>query len=318
MQMNARSEVWQLISALTVATAVLLVTLAVGYYAYRADDVLGHGPLPSGTSGAEAYTITLLVGVLGVLTGGMTVVGLVHTRGLTGRFYGVPYGIVVVVLLLALLVPLRRFGVDPWGGLSPFLVSVPARMVIGTTLGVVLLSGLGPILVPFGWRGQGRDITDGLASAGVGGIAGRFTSSGWRVLSYMQEEAKRFEHAFMGTEHLLLAMVREPRSLAAKTMVNLGVDLEEVRIHVERILSRRGSLYTGTGGLTTRCRRAIEEAVRLAGQMGHRTVGTGHLLRGLLNETEDAASQTLERMGVAAVLVAEELERLGYETEQTA
>jgi ATP-dependent Clp protease ATP-binding subunit ClpC len=132
----------------------------------------------------------------------------------------------------------------------------------------------------------------------------------------MQEEAKRFEHAFMGTEHLLLAMAREPQSLAAKCLVNLGADLEEVLIQVERVLGRRGALYTGAGGLTTRCQRVIEQAAQLARESDNRTVGTGHLLRGLVAEPEDAASQLLDRMGVTAARVAKELERLGYDTEE--
>ena len=316
MQTNDRSEVWELLSALAVAAVVLVAALVVGYYAYRIDQVLGHGPLPSSASAGGAYALTLLTALLSVGAGGVAVVGLVHTRGLTGRFHWFSYAIVVIVLALALLAPLARFGVDTWGGLSPFLVSVPARAVMGVMLGLVVFSGLGHTFVPMAWRGQ--TAVREAATAGVGGIAGRFTPSAWRVLSHMQEEAKRFEHAFMGTEHLLLALVREPQSLAARAMVNLGVDLEEVRVHIERVLGRRGSLFTGTGGLTARCRRVIEEAARLATQRGDRIVGTGHLLRGMLGESEDAASQILERMGVAPVLAAEEMERLGYETEEPA
>ena len=313
--MSARSDAWQLLSALGIAVVVLLVTLGVGYYAYRADEVLGHGPLPSSVSGGGAYVITVLVGALAVIVGGVAVVGLTQTRLITGRFYWLPHGIVVAVLLAVLLVPLQQFGTEPWGGLALFLVSVPTRMVLGVALGFLVFSGIGPILIPLRWRRIGEASTRS-APAAIGGLAGRFTPSAWRVLSHMQEGAKRFEHAFMGTEHLLLAMVQEPQSLAARAMVNLGVDLEEVRFQVERVLGRRGALYTGAQGLTARCRRVIEQAARLARESDNRTVGTGHLLLGLMLEPEDAASQLLDRLGVAAGRVDEELGRLGYDTEE--
>lgn len=319
--MNTRTDIWQLVSALVIAILLLLVAFGVGYYADQADEVLGHGPLPSSVTGSEAYLITLFLSLLSIVAGGLTVVGLSQTRGLTGRFYWLSQGIVLVVLTGTLLIPLQRFGIEPWAGTPLFLVSVPTRMVLGVILGFVALSTLGSQLIPFSWRGTSAgNYGSGLVSAGVsgGGIAGRFTPSAWRVLSYMQEEARRFEHGFMGTEHLLLAIVKEPQSLAARTLVNLGGDLEEIRINLERVLGRRGSLYTGGGGVTARCRRSIEEAARFAGQMGNRTVGTGHLLRGLLVETEDAVSQLLGRMGVSSEVVADELERLGYETEEIA
>jgi hypothetical protein len=318
--MNTRTDIWQLVSAIVIAIFLLLVAFAVGYYADQVDEVLGHGPLPSSVTGSEAYLITLFLALLSVVAGGMTVIGLSQTRGLTGRFYWLAQGLVLIILTLTLLIPLRRFGVEPWAGMPLFLVSVPTRMVLGVILGFVTLATLGPQFVPFAWRGKISSYGSGLVSAGVsgGGISGRFTPSAWRVLSYMQEEARRFEHGFMGTEHLLLAIVKEPQSLAARALVNLGGDLEEIRINLERILGRRGSLYTGGGGVTAKCRRSIEEAARFAGQMGNRTVGTGHLLRGLLVETEDAVSQLLARMGVSGEVVADELQRLGYETEEIA
>ena len=132
----------------------------------------------------------------------------------------------------------------------------------------------------------------------------------------MQEEAKRFEHGFMGTEHMVLGMVRERQGLAARSMVNLGVDLEALRSQMEGIIGRRGSLYTGSVGLTRRCRRVIEHAARLARDSSRRTVGTGHLLHSMMIDPEDAAGQLLESMGASANRVADELRRLGYDTEE--
>ena len=304
--------------AIGISVLVLLVIVAVAYYAYRADGILGHGPLPSSTSAAGAYTITLLVALLGILVSGLTYFVITQTGTLTGRFSWLPYVLVGGVLLLLLLVPLGRFGTEPWGGLPAFLVSVPTQLVAAAGLGVLVFHGLGVSLLPASWRARavGATATAAAGNPVIQGLPGRFTPSAWRVLAYMQEEAKRFEHGFMGTEYLLLGMARERQSLAAKALVNLGVDLETVRTQMEAMVGRRGSLYTGGGGLTRRCQRVIEYSARLARGSGRRTVGTGHLLHSLMTDPEDAAGQLLEGMGVNANRVEEELQRLGYDLEE--
>ena len=316
--MTQRSGVWQVVSAVVISVIVMLVLLGAIYYAYRADGTLGHGPLPSSASSSTAYAITLVVALLAVLSAVVAYVGVTQTRALTGRFYWLPYVLVGVLLLLLLLMPLRPFGSESFIGVPDFLVSVPAQVLAGVALGFLVLNSLGASLVPVDWRGQA---TGAAASARVGapirGLPGRFTPSAWRVLGYMQEEAKRFEHGFMGTEHLLLGMVRDRQSLAGRTMVNLSIDLDDIRTQVEGIIGRRGSLYTGAVGLTRRCRRVIEQAARLARESGRRTVGTGHLLQSLMTDPDDAAGQLLESLGVTNKRVADELRHLGYETEET-
>jgi hypothetical protein len=316
--MNQRSAVRQVASAVVISVIVVLVLFGAIYYAYRADGALGHGPLPSSASSSTAYAITLVVAFFAVLSAVVAYVGVTQTRGLTGRFYWLPYILVGVLLLLVLLLPLHRFGSESFIGVPDFLVSVPAQVLAGVALGFLVLNNLGANFVPVGWRGQSTGAT---ASASVKvpirGLPGRFTPSAWRVLGYMQEEAKRFEHGFMGTEHLLLGMIRERQSLAGRTMVNLSIDLDDIRTQVEGIIGRRGSLYTGAVGLTRRCRQVIEQAARLARESGRRTVGSGHLLQSLMTDPHDAAGQLLESIGVTDKRVADELRHLGYETEET-
>jgi hypothetical protein len=313
-----RSSWWYLVGAVSVSVVVLAVLTGTAYFAFRADEVLGHGPLPSAASDGRAYAVTLLMALLGIVAGGVTHIGLVQTRGLTGRFYWVVFVLVVGVLLLVLLLPLRRFGLDPWASVPVFLVVVPAQIIAAVVLGFVVFSRLGPSLTPGRWRGQAKGGTAASRpTTAIRGLPGRFTPSAWRVLSHMQEEAKRFEHGFMGTEHMLLGMVRERQALAARALVNLGVDVDAVRSQVEGIIGRRGALVTGAGGLTRRCRRVIEQSARLARDSGRRTVGTGHLLQSLMTDPEDASGQMLESMGVTESRVAEEMRHLGYETEET-
>ena len=150
---------------------------------------------------------------------------------------------------------------------------------------------------------------------GVGGgeqISGELKA----VLEDAQQRAVTMRDDYTSTEHLLLGIARERQALAAKALVNLGVDLETVRTQMEAMVGRRGSLYTGGGGLTRRCQRVIEYSARLARGSGRRTVGTGHLLHSLMTDPEDAAGQLLEGMGVNANRVEEELQRLGYDLEE--
>jgi hypothetical protein len=99
-----------------------------------------------------------------------------------------------------------------------------------------------------------RSRKGGQAGGGaVKGLPGRFTPNAWRALSNMQQEAQRFEHAYMGTEHLLLGMLRDTRSQGARVIVNLGADPANIRSQLEGVIGRRGSLYTGASGMTRRC-----------------------------------------------------------------
>ena len=131
-------------------------------------------------------------------------------------------------------------------------------------------------------------------------MAGRFekfSERARRVLTLAQEEAKYFNHNYIGTEHILLGLVREEEGVGAKVLGNLGVGLSKVRSAVEFIIGRGEKPSTGEIGLTPRAKRVIELAIDEARHLGHNYIGTEHLLLGLLREGEGEAT---EGRGVAA------------------
>jgi ATP-dependent Clp protease ATP-binding subunit ClpA len=127
----------------------------------------------------------------------------------------------------------------------------------------------------------------------------RFTVRARRVLTLAHEEALRFQHNYIGTEHLLLGLVRESEGVAAKALANLGVELFQVRGQVETIIGRGQQQATGQIGLTPRAKKVIELAVDEARQLNHHYIGTEHLLLGLMREGEGIATGVLESLGVA-------------------
>jgi len=126
----------------------------------------------------------------------------------------------------------------------------------------------------------------------------KFTERARKVLSLAQEEAQRLKHNYIGTEHLLLGLVREGEGVAAKVLSNLGVDLKEARNTVEVIIGRGNRVVLGEIGLTPRAKKVIELAVDEARRMNHHYIGTEHLLLGLVREGEGIAAGALESMGV--------------------
>ena len=126
----------------------------------------------------------------------------------------------------------------------------------------------------------------------------KFTERARRVLSLAQEEAQRFQHNYIGTEHLLLGLVREDEGVAAKVLHDLGVDLQKVRSSVEDIIGRGGRIVLGEIGLTPRAKQVIELAVDEARRMNHHYIGTEHLLLGLIREGEGIAAGVLKSQGV--------------------
>jgi ATP-dependent Clp protease ATP-binding subunit ClpA len=126
----------------------------------------------------------------------------------------------------------------------------------------------------------------------------KFTERARKVLSYAQEEAQRFQHNYIGTEHLLLGLVREGEGVAAKVLNNLGVELYKVREAVEFIIGRGDRIVLGEIGLTPRAKKVIELAVDEARRLNHHYIGTEHLLLGLVREGEGIAAGVLESLGV--------------------
>jgi len=126
----------------------------------------------------------------------------------------------------------------------------------------------------------------------------KFTERASKVCSLAQEEAQRFQHNYMGTEHLLLGLVREGEGVAAKVLSNLGVELNRVREGVEFIIGRGDGIVLGEIGLTPRAIKVIELAVDEARRLNHHYIGTEHLLLGLVREGEGIAAGVLKSMGI--------------------
>ena len=135
----------------------------------------------------------------------------------------------------------------------------------------------------------------------------KFTERARRVLTAAQEEAQRFNHNYIGTEHVLLGLLRERDGVAAKVLANLGVELDKVRSAVQFIIGRGDRSVMGEIGLTPRAREIIALAVVEARRLNHHYVGTEHLLLGMVREGEGIAAGVLESLGV-------NLERVRAET----
>jgi hypothetical protein len=125
----------------------------------------------------------------------------------------------------------------------------------------------------------------------------KFSQRARSVLALAQEEARNFNHNYIGTEHLLLGLIREGEGVAAKVLTNLGIELEKVRQAVEFTIGRGNQSPDGELGLTPRSRKVIELAVEEARNLGHHYIGTEHLLLGLVREGEGIAAGVLESLG---------------------
>ena len=126
----------------------------------------------------------------------------------------------------------------------------------------------------------------------------RFTKRARHVLALAQEEAQRFQHNYIGTEHLLLGLVREGEGVAAQVLSNLGVDVNQLRHAVEAIIGRGDRIVLGEIGITPRAKKVIELAADEARRLNHRFIGTEHLLLGLIREGEGIAAGVLESLGL--------------------
>jgi ATP-dependent Clp protease ATP-binding subunit ClpA len=136
------------------------------------------------------------------------------------------------------------------------------------------------------------------ASSSNGPDFSKFTERARKVLSLSQAEAQRFQHNYIGTEHLLLGLVREGEGVAAKVLAELGVELDRVRGAVEFIIGRGDRIVPGQIGLTPRAKKVMELAIDEARRLNHHYVGTEHILLGLVREGEGIAAGVLESLGV--------------------
>ena len=126
----------------------------------------------------------------------------------------------------------------------------------------------------------------------------KFSERARRVLSLSQEEAQRFNHNYIGSEHILLGLVRETDGVAAQVLGNLGLDLSRVRSAVEYLIGKEESNPQQDIGLTPRAKKLIELAVDEARRLNHTYIGTEHLLIGLMRDGEGVAAGILESLGV--------------------
>jgi ATP-dependent Clp protease ATP-binding subunit ClpA len=127
------------------------------------------------------------------------------------------------------------------------------------------------------------------------------------VLEFGRQEADRLNHNYLGTEHVLLALMREPNSAAAKVLNNLGIDLEKVRQAVEGIIGRGERPAGGEIPLTPRAKKVMELALEEAHRLKHHDVKAEHLLLGLAREGEGVAAKVLESFGVSRDLVRDQV-----------
>ena len=150
-------------------------------------------------------------------------------------------------------------------------------------------------------RALERYVGRGKAAPGRGDAPDRFakfTERARSVLSLAQQEAQRLNHSYIGTEHLLLGLVREGDGVAAVALRDMGVELEKVRGAVEHIIGHGEHETSGEIGLTRRAKKVLEMAVDEAKRMGHRYIGTEHLLLGLMREGDGVAAGVLESLGI--------------------
>src|SRR6202453_2780453 len=142
----------------------------------------------------------------------------------------------------------------------------------------------------------------------------RFTDRARKVMQLANQEAQRFNHEYIGTEHILLGLVKEGTGVAANVLKNLDIDLRKIRLEVEKIVQAGPDMVTmGKLPQTPRAKKVIEYSVEEARNLNHNYVGTEHLLLGLLREQEGVAAQVLMNLGLKLEDVREEvLNLLGH------
>lgn len=154
------------------------------------------------------------------------------------------------------------------------------------------LEGLARLVHKFMMSGKG-------ASPGsIGEPFDKFTKRARHALQLAQEEAQRLNHNYMGTEHLLLGLVREGEGIASQVLKSLGVESDAARNKVEFIIGHGKHKVTGEVPLTPRCKQVLALAVEEALRLNHQFIGTEHLLLGLVREGEGIGAQVLRELGV--------------------
>jgi ATP-dependent Clp protease ATP-binding subunit ClpC len=121
------------------------------------------------------------------------------------------------------------------------------------------------------------------------------------------DEARRFNHECIGTEHILLGLVKEGSGVAVHALKNLDIDVRKLRLEVEKIVQRGPDMVTMKLPLAPRAKKVVEYSIEEASNLNHNYVGTEHLLLGLLREQEGVAAQLLMNLGLKLEDVREEV-----------
>ncbi|MBN1553534.1 MAG: AAA family ATPase, partial [Phycisphaerae bacterium] len=139
----------------------------------------------------------------------------------------------------------------------------------------------------------------------------RFTERARKVMALANQEAQRFNHEYIGTEHVLLGLVKEGTGVGANVLKNLGVELHKVRMEVEKLVKAGPDMVTmGKLPRTPRAKKVVEYSIEEARNLNHNYVGTEHILLGLLREHDGVAAQVLMNLGLKLEEVREEVLKL--------
>ena len=138
----------------------------------------------------------------------------------------------------------------------------------------------------------------------------RFTERARQVVVLAQDEARALKHNYIGTEHILLGLLREEEGLAARVLESLDITVEEVRAQVARIVGQGDEVTTGQIPFTPRAKKVLELSLREALQLGHNYIGTEHILLGLVRENEGVAARILLDFDADAEKIRNEIIRM--------
>jgi ATP-dependent Clp protease ATP-binding subunit ClpC len=138
----------------------------------------------------------------------------------------------------------------------------------------------------------------------------RFTEKALKVIMLSQEESRRLGHNFVGTEQILIGLIGQETGIAAKVLRSMGVNLDDARIEVEKIVGR-GSVFVAVEiPFTPPAKRSLEFAQAQSEELGHNYISTEHLLLGLISERENKAVRVLETLGVDLTTVRPQVIRM--------
>jgi hypothetical protein len=187
--------------------------------------------------------------------------------------------------------------VTRWQGLGFAFISLLGLLGVGTVggwlVGLLWRSILGGVHARIGNLNQTEE-----AGTLVAGLQ-RFTDRARKVMQLANQEAQRFNHEYIGTEHILLGLVKEGSGVAANVLKNLDIDLRKIRLEVEKIVQSGPDMVTmGNLPQPPRAKKVIEYSIEEASNLNHNYVGTEHLLLGLLRDQGGVAYQILNNFGL--------------------